>query len=441
MTTTSVPVASARVELPRTLGLFGLVVYGVGDMLGSGIYALVGKVAGTMGSAVWLAFLASMAAAAATALTYASVGSRYPNAGGAATVVHRAFGRPFLSYLVGMAILASGLTSFATQANAFSGYFAGIAPSVPRAAVMLAFVGALSLVNLRGLRESTWLNALCTLVEVGGLVVVVWVGARFLGTVDYLQVPAASHGEGLSLGLALQGGMLAFYAFVGFEDMINVAEEVRDAPRIFPRGVVIAVFVTAVLYVLISLVAVSVLPPAELAASGQPLVDVVRRAAPGFPPAVFSVIALFAIANTALLNAIMGSRLVFGMARAGLLPRGLAALHPTRGTPHRAIAIVAVAVGLLMFAGGVRLLASATSLLLLTVFALMNAALLVLQRRPGEPHGQFEIPAAIPAFGILVCVALLAQAEAGPAAIAAGLVAGLAPFWRVLRPAPVAPGT
>ena len=408
----NVPSAASAPTLARTLGLAALVVYGVGDMLGSGIYALIGKVAGTMGNAMWLAFLASMVAAVLTALSYASLGSRYPRAAGAAYVAHRAFRRPFVSYVVGLAVMASGLTSMGVQSRAFSEYFSGLVPGIPAPVLILGFIGMLTAVNFWGIRESAWLNAVCTTVEVSGLLIVIAVGMRYWGSVNYFETPSAGASPTpLGLPLVLQGAVLTFYAFIGFEDMINVAEEVKDPRRTFPRAVVLAMCCVTLLYIAVSLTAISVVPHAELFASKQPLVDVVGQAAPGFPPMLFSAICLFAITNTALLNYVMGSRLAYGMAQQGLLPRYLGAVHPRRRTPHLAILTLMVIVCVLGLAFDMRWLAKGTSVLLLSVFVIINAGLIVLQRRPGEPKGAFEVPWVVPAGGLLVCGALLLHAK------------------------------
>ena len=379
------------------MGLGALVIYGVGDMLGAGVYALMGKVAGVMGNAVWLAFVASMVAAALTGLSYASLGSRHPRAAGVAYISQRAFGMPFLSYLLGLAVVASGLTSFAAGARAFAGYFLGVlgvgAGAGAVSAVVIGYIAVLTFINFRGMRESTWLNALCTTVEAAGLFIIIAVGMRFWGSVDYLETPAAAMASGgITFPLVLGGAVLTFYSFVGFEDMLNVTEEVKNPERNFPIAVLAALAITTVIYIAVAITAVSVVPHAELAASGQPLVEVVKRAAPWFPSSAFSFIALFAIMNTGLLNYIMGSRLVYGLARQGLVPRALGAVHPTRHTPHRAIFALLVVVLILALSGNVAQLASATSTLLLGVFIVVNASLIVLKRRPNEPRGRFEIP-------------------------------------------------
>ncbi|MCG3149577.1 MAG: putative amino acid permease YhdG [Verrucomicrobiae bacterium] len=418
-------VSSPTPALARTLGLAALTIYGVGDMLGSGIYALIGKAAGTMGNAVWLAFLVSMVAAVLTGLSYAALGSRYPRAAGAAFVTERAFGWPFLAYVVGLTVMASGLTSMGTQTRAFASYFTGMFGGTT-VVVMLGFIAALTLVNWWGMREATWLNVLCTTVELAGLVIVIAVGIRFWGRVDYWETPTP-----MGPALALQGAVLTFYSFIGFEDMINVSEEVKEPERNFPIAVVLALAIVTVVYLAVSISAVSVVPHRELAESKRPLVEVVLRAWPAFPPVVFALIALFAITNTGLLNYIMGSRLVYGMARQGLLPQWLGAVHPRRRTPHRAIFTLMVIVVVLALVGDISVLASATSALLLCVFVVINAALVVLQRRPGEPPGRFEVPLVVPVGGIIVCLLLLTQVRWQALAIAGVLVAVIAALYFV----------
>ncbi|HET9954249.1 MAG TPA: APC family permease [Polyangiaceae bacterium] len=431
------PESQSQPALARTMGLWALVIYGVGDMLGSGIYALIGKAAGLMGNAVWLAFVVSMIAALFTGLSYASLGSRYPRAAGAAYVAHRAFGFPLLTYVLGLSVVASGLTSFATQSRAFAGYFLGLTGWGPSATVLVAlgFIAVLTFVNFWGMRESTALNVVCTTVEASGLLIVLLAGLRYWGSVDYLETPIQPNGmSGLSVGLVLQGGVLTFFSFVGFEDMINVAEEVKNPRKNFPLAVVIALAFTTVIYIGISITAVSVVPYAELGHSTQPLVDVVRKAAPGFPPRAFSFIALFAIVNTGLLNYIMGSRLVYGLARQGFVPSFLGRIHRQRRTPHFAILTLMCIVTLLALSGGVAELASATSVLLLTAFIIVNGSLIALKRRKDEPPGAFEIPSFIPALGIVACAAMLLNAKGKSVLMAGLLLAVILVLYLVLRP-------
>lgn len=437
--------------LARTMGLFALVIYGVGDMLGTGIYGLVGVAARDMGNMIWLAFLTSMIAAMLTGLSYASLGSRYPRAAGAAYVTQRAFNFSFLSYVVGLTVMASGLTSMATASRAFAEYFRNFL-LLPPALIIVGFILLLTFINFWGMRESTWMNLLCTLIEAGGLIFVIAVGLRYWGSVSYLDPTSTRNPAGtLSIPFVLQGAVLTFYSFIGFEDMLNVAEEVKDVRRTFPRGMVIALAITTLIYMAVSITAISVVPHQELAlanggtlARGQgPLVKVVSVAAPWLNVRVFAAIGLFAIANTALLNYIMGSRLAYGMARQGLLPHLLGRVHPTRRTPHLAILALMVLVLLLALAGDISDLASATSLLLLGVFVVINLALIVLKRRPNEPPGLFEVPLLVPLGGMLVCLAMIGTrvyaALLDPAArraplIAAAIGTGAALLYLITRP-------
>ncbi len=400
-------------ELCRTIGPWQILFYGLGSMLGAGVYVLIGRAAGILGNAVWLAFVAAMVAALLTGLSYASVGSRYPKAGGAAYVTHRAYRKSWLSYTVGIAVLMSGLTSMATGSLAISENLvihAGIGIPVK----LLAILGVLMLggVIYRGIRESMWVNIFCTFVEVAGLAFIIVVGMKYWGGVNYLEVPEAAAGTGLagiSMIVILQGAVLTFFSFIGFEDILNVSEEVKEPRTAIPFGLVGAMIAATVIYMAVAITAVSVLPWSELAESPAPLMEVAKRAAPWFTGIgpVYLFITIFSIGNTALLNYLMGSRLLYGMSRQGLLPPVLGKVHPVRRTPHVAIAALFVIVVVLILIGGVRQLAEATSLLLLTVFAVVNIALVILKMRKGEPHGGFEVPMFVPVLGALVCLLLI----------------------------------
>lgn len=416
--------ANKQHTLLRTMGLWSLVVYGVGDMLGAGIYVTIGQAVGVVGNTVWLTFLASMLAAMFTGLSYACLGSRYPRSAGAAYIAQRAFGRPMLSYMIGLAVAASGLTSMATASNGFAEYFSKLTGPLPTRLVVIGFIIVLTMVNLRGMRESTWLNILCTTIEAGGLVFIVIVGLRYWGNVDYLEMP--QHATIGPTSLVLQGAVLTFYSFVGFEDLLNVSEEVKDVERNLPRALIMALIIVAILYAAVSITAISVVPHAELAGSGGPLVEVVRRAAPWCPPILFTGVCLFAITNTALLNYIMGSRLIYGMAQQGLLPAVLGRVHAKRRTPHVAILALMLVVIALAMVGDIKVLAKATSVLLLAVFTIINLALVVLKNRNGEPKGTFEVPTFVPVIGALICLVLIWHAQIWELLIALILLAAIA---------------
>jgi amino acid transporter len=395
-------------SLMRTIGPAQMALYGLGSMLGAGIYGLIGKAAGQAGNAVWLSFVVALVAALLTAFSYASLGSRYPRAAGAAYVTERAYGFPLLSFMVGLALVCSGLTSIATQSQVFAANIAALLglESIPLSWLALGFLLILTGLVFRGIRESMWVNVLCTLIEAGGLVIVIVVGASYWGSVDYLETPALPGSDHAAL-LVMQAAVLAFFAFIGFEDMINVAEETRDPERTVPLGLILAMAAAAVLYIAVAVTAVSVVPWQELAEAPGPITAVMERAAPSVPPLLFTVITLFAVANTALVNYVTASRLIYGMARQGLLPQRLGNVHAARRTPHLAVAALFLVLAPLALLGTITELAAATVLLLLLVFTVVNGALFVLKGRDGEKRGRFEIPRALPALGALTCLILI----------------------------------
>ena len=405
-------------RLPRTLGFWTLTAYGIGDILGAGIYAVTGKVAARAGDWSVASFSIAMGAAALTALSYAELSGRFPRSGGESYFCQQAFGSRAISLLVGWLVFCSGVVSMATACHAFRGYFAALLPPVdPRLIGLLPFLFLVVVagINFWGMRQSSAANLVCTSIEVTGLLIVIAVGLAYLvnaapptEAAELARVSAAAAASDVSWIGVLQGGMIAFFAFIGFEDMVNVAEEVRQPERNLPRAILLALAVAGTLYLLVVIIAVRVVPPDEMRASSAPLLDVVRRAAPSFPPWIFSLIAMFAVANTALLNFVMGSRLLYGMSRQRLLPSSLSAVHDRTGTPHLAI-ICMLAVGLVLVAvGRLEALAGATSFLLLAVFTVVNVALLVVQRTDKSRFAGFRVPAVIPLAGGIVSITLAA---------------------------------
>lgn len=437
-------------ELKRTIRWPQLMLYGIGSMLGAGIYGLVGKAAGVMGGAVWVAFLVAMIAALLTAISYASIASRYPKAGGAAYVSYRAYRKPWLSYVVGLTVLCSGLSSIATQSkvvasnlNSLIGFEWGFTILGTEAEIVLlavAFLLAVAGIVFRGITESLWANAVCTAMEVSGLLLVIVVGCQYWGSVDLLEVPPSPDGavSGLTLALVMQGAVLTFFSFIGFEDMLNVAEEVENPNRTMPIAVIGAMLAASAIYIMVAITAVSVVPWPELAEAPAPLKHVIEIAAPWFPPVGFVIITIAAVANTALVNMVMGSRLLYGMSQQGLLPPAVGKVHGTRRTPHIAILIILGIVVSLQFAGNIEQLASATVLLLLTVFMLVNGALVVLQHREGNHPNCFNVPMFVPILGSLICavmiVARISDGDARAPTIAAVLIGGIVVlYWLTAR--------
>lgn len=393
--------------LQRVLGFWALVACGVGDILGAGIYALIGKVAGVAGAGCWVAFLISLGVAALTALSYAELGSRFPKSAGEATFCRQAFRSGGISLGVGWLVLCSGVVSMATVSRAFAGYSQTFLPALPTPLLIVGFLLALTAVNLRGMRESSWANLFCTAVELSGLLLVIGAGWWYL-TRPGPASPQPPPPNPAAWGDLLAGAALAFFAFIGFEDMVNVAEEVKAPERDMPRAILLATGIAGFLYIAVSFLAVRVIPPAELAQSKAPLLEVIRQAAPFVPAGLFSLVALFAVANTALLNFVMGSRLLYGMSQERLVPAWLGAVHPRRHTPHRAILILLAVALTLALSGSLTFLAGATSSLILIVFAVVNASLLVVKSRSTSPPALFSVPKIVPALGVVASLGLAA---------------------------------
>ncbi|AJW40089.1 Amino acid transporter [Rhodococcus sp. B7740] len=389
-----------------------LFVFILGDVLGAGIYALVGEIAGEVGGAIWLPMLVALLMALLTAASYAELVTKYPRAGGAAVFAQRAYKKPLVSFLVGFSMLAAGVTSAAGLALAFSGDYLGVfldVPAVPAAVVFLLLVG---LLNARGITESLRANLAMTVVEVSGLVLIVALAGLVLSRGDGTPSRVLEFTDATTPTLAVLGAaLLAFYSFVGFETSANIAEEVEDVRRVYPRALLGAVTVAGVVYVLVGLAVSTVVPADTLAQSTGPLLEVVDAADAGIPPWVFGLVALVAVANGALLTMIMASRLTFGMARDGLLPGALAKVLPGRRTPWAAIVATTVVAMVLCSTGSVAALAETVVLLLLFVFVSTNVAVLVL-RSDRTDSGHFRTPTALPVLALITCAVLLTQQSA-----------------------------
>ena len=400
-------------ELKRTIGPGMLLLFVVGDILGAGIYARVGAVAGEVGGATWAPFIVALIVAAMTALSYTELVTKFPGAAGAALYINRAFRMPFLTFLVAFAVIASGISSAAAVSRAFGGNYlqalVGEAFTVPAIPVALLFLIVVALINFRGISESVKVNMALTLIEMSGLLLIILIGAIVLAGGGGNPGRAFTFKEGVSVPLALLGGaIVAFYAFLGFEDAVNVAEECKQPNRIFPRALLGGLAIAAVIYILVAFTASMVVPPETLASSSGPLLEVVRSGPIPVPLQLFSLIALLAIANTALINMIMGSRVIYGMAKQGIVPAFLGRTHEERKTPWVAIIFTTVIALALAATGNLGQLADTTVLLLLVVFTMVNVAVLVLRKQPVE-HEHFTTPTVLPILGAISCLGLLTQ--------------------------------
>ena len=378
----------------------------VGDILGAGIYALVGKVAGYVGGALWLPFLVAFVLAALTATAYAELVGKYPQAAGAALYVNKAFNIPFVTFIVAFAVLMSGITSASAAARAFGGRYLAEFVTLPVIVGAFIFLGLVTLVNFIGISESIKVNVVLTVIEAFGLLVIIAIGVYALlsGQGEPARALEFHPANGAFLGV-LGGTALAFYALLGFEDSVNLAEESKDPQRDFPRALFGGLVVAAVIYVAVAFTATMLVDTKTLTSSTGPLLEVVKVAGFAFPPKLFALIALLAVGNTALINMLMASRLVYGMAREGIVPKVFAAVHPATSTPWVSIVFTVGIAAVLVATGDVGNLADTTVLLLLCVFTMVNVAVLILRKDRVE-HDHFRAPSWMPVLGALVCLIL-----------------------------------
>jgi len=389
--------------LRRVISRRMLVLFIVGDILGAGIYALTGKVAAEVGGAIWAPFLVAFVLAALTAASYAELVGRYPRAAGAALYANKAFKQPFFTFLVAFAVMSSGITSASAAARAFGGDYLAEFVTLPTVVVGIAFVLVLAAINFRGISESVKVNIVLTLIEATGLVVILAIGLFALVTGDGEPGRAVEFDtdQGIALGV-LGGAALAFYALLGFEDSVNLAEEAQEPRRNYPRALFVGLGITGAVYLLVAFVSSMLVDTQTLADSDGPLLEVVKAGGLDFPPKLFALIALLAVTNTALINMIMASRLVYGMANERIVPSALGTVHAGRRTPVIAILFTTALAVILVSTGDLEGLADTTVLLLLLVFAVVNVVVLVLRREPATDEaerGGFRVPTAVPVIG------------------------------------------
>ncbi len=428
--------ATPDTPLRRVITSRMLLIFVIGDVLGAGIYALVGAVGAEVGGAIWTAFTAALILAVLTAFAYAELVTKYPQAAGSALYVDRAYRVSFFTFMVGFAVMCSGITSASTLSRAFAGDYLEQFVDVPLIAAALGFILVVAAINLRGIAESVKVNVLLTCVEVIGLLLIIAVGVAALGEGDADFGRNFEFKEGESVFLAIIGGAsLAFYALIGFEDSVNVAEETRDPGRAFPRALFGGLAIAGVIYLLVTMTASMVVPTGQLSESSGPLLEVVKEGPLDIPLKLFAFIALLAVANGALINMIMASRLVYGMARRDIVPAAFGRVLSGRRTPHVAIAFTTLIAAVLISTGDISDLADTTVLLLLGVFAIVNVTVLVLRRdEVDEPH--FHAPSILPVLGAVVSVLLIVDKLSDDATV--GLRAGLlltlgAVLWLVNR--------
>ncbi len=387
-------------ELKRSLGLVETTLMGVGVMLGAGIYALVGQAALLAGNAVWLSFLIASVVASCTGLSYAELSSFIPKAGGEYYYTSRAMGR-LVAFLVSWLLVIGIAIAAAAVALGFAGYLNALTSTDPIWAASL-LVAATAGLLIYGIQQSAWVAGICTVLELIGLVVVIWVGLPKLGTINYFEMtPAGSAG-------VVSAGALIFFAYIGFEEIVQLSEETRDATRNIPRAVLLSIAITTVVYVLVAASVVSVMGWEQLGASEAPLADVAAMALGHKAFLGLSVIALFSTGNTVLILIMSAARLLYGMAEDGKMPKILAAIHRTRRSPYTAtLAVAAVSVAIIAALKDITAVANLTNFALLTAFVIINSAVVVLRYREPNAPRPFRIPGRIGKLPLIPVVGII----------------------------------
>jgi len=406
---TEAGVSAGEPRLRRALTLPLLVLYGLGVTLGAGIYVLVGATAAEAGIYAPVSFLAAAIVVSFTALSYAELATRFPVSAGEAAYVHAGFGWKSLTLIVGLLVALSGIVSSSAVAIGAANYLSNLV-GLPLSLLVIVAVLAMGLLAAWGIVESVTAAAIITLLEIGGLLLVI--GWGFSGaSAPVLQlselVPPITGAHWLGIGTA---SVLAFFAFIGFEDMANVAEEVKHPRRTFPRAVLLTLITTTLLYLLTTVAVVSIVPIETLAGSAAPLA-LAFSSAPQMLTDAFVVIAVVATVNGILIQMVMASRVIFGLADRGHLPRQLAKVSPRTRTPLVATALVTGLILILSQAFPIALLAERTSQIVLVTFVLVNFALIRIKQREQEHSDEhFRVPIIVPIAGVVTSTGMLMTA-------------------------------
>lgn len=384
--------------------------YVLGDVLGSGIYALIGVMAFTVGGAFWLSFVVGVSIAMLTGFAYAELITKYPQAAGAALYTHKAFNsRPF-TFLVTFCLLAATIAAAGTLARVFGGtYFQEFVEGVPVAVVAIGFIVVLSLLNFRGITESVWANMVMTLIETTGLIIILVIGGTVLAQGDADLSQPFQLNEGSAPLVVLSGVALAFFAMTGFENAANIAEETKNPSKVFPKALLGGMALAGVLYMVIAFIASMVAPLDQLTADdgeGGSLLTVVEAGPLAIPGLVFSAIALVAVTNTTLVSLVAQSRIMYGMARQGVVPRVFARTHSSRRTPWVAIVFTASLVCVLLVAADVDRLATVTVVFLIIVYGVVCLAALKL-RGSSVDHEHYTAPTVLLWLGVIANAGIL----------------------------------
>jgi len=397
------PVASDT--LRRSVSLPLITLYGLGTTIGAGIYVLIGATAAHAGLYAPLAFIISAIVISFSAACFAELSGRFPVSAGEAAYVRAAFGPGLFPLVIGLLVAASGIVSSATLVQGGAGYLISLL-DLPQTVYLLFLPPLLGAIAMWGITESLSAAAFLTLIEVGGLLFVIAGGGG--SAIERLSDPALTVPpfDADAMSGIVAAGLLAFFAFIGFEDIVNLAEEVKNPKKTIPWAIGLTLLLTTILYVLVSSIAVLTVPLQELADAPAPLSLVLERSA-GISGTTIAIIAVAAVLNGVLIQMVMAARVLYGLARMGNLPASLSTINPVTHTPVRASLLVITIIMILALSVPLNQLATLTSVLILIVFSLVNLALWRIKKRDPAPLEGFSVPTWLPLAGFIISTGFL----------------------------------
>ena len=399
------------VSLKRSLSFWEVALSGIGIILGAGIYVLIGEAAGLSGNMMWASFLLASIVAALTGLSYAELSSLFPKAGAEFVYTEKAFNKR-LAFVIGWLLLVAPIISAAAVSLGFAGYFNAFF-GTPIILTAICALAVLSFIIFYGIKESAWFAIICSVIEAFGLIFIIFLAVPYIGSVDYFELPPEFGMAGV-----LSASALIFFAYIGFENIVNMAEEAKNPTKAIPKATIIAIVFSTILYLLVAISAVSVMGWEELSLSSAPLADVASQSFLGNDAfLLMGAIALFATANTILLILLAASRIAYGMARGNALPFIFSKLHSVRKTPWVSIIFLLILSSLFVLIGNISLVANMTNVLILSAFFVVNCAAIALRYKSPKLKRKFKTPLnigkfpLIPFFGAISCVLIGAQID------------------------------
>ncbi len=421
-------------SLSRHIGLFHLTMYGVGLILGAGIYVLIGEAAGFAGNALWISFILGAIVAAFAGLSYSELTALFPRAAAEYVFVKEGFRSDFIGFIIGWLTILTSIIVAATVALGFGGYMQELT-NIPILVSALAILGILSFVNFIGIKESAWANTIFAIITISGLAIIIVIGFSFPieeAEIDYFENPMGFNGIILAF-------VLVFFAFIGFEDIANVAEEVKRPQRTMPRGIMLSVLITTIIYILVSLASIRIVGWEQLAESSAPLAFVAEQRLGEQGHFILSVIALFATASTILITLVAGARIFYGMARDGSLPSRLGLIHHKTKTPWIAVVLILVTAIGFSFIGDILIVANIVVFAVVVTFAMINLAVILLRYVKPDVERPYRVPVNIgrfpilPLFGLGATIYMATQFELEIILVGLGIIASGAIFYVVYK--------